>query len=408
MRANHAPLEDVPLTPELRALLGRLDASLCAPHDAVSLPPECYTSPEWFEFERRAIWDREWICLGHQGAIPRPGDYFPISINDDPFLVVRAGIGEVRVLSAVCQHRGHLLGQTGANARLLVCPYHGWSYDLDGTLVAAPGMEPHAKLEALRADHCLPRPRTEIWNGFVFVNLDGRARPLAPRLKRLSAEIGNYRFERLLATPVEDYPDNPWNWKWMLENGLEPYHTPVAHKGYHEMAPAHQSTFPAWEEEEDGAVYYETRFTHIDASFNDTGRCLLPVIPGLAERDRWRVLFIVVPPNLLITTLSDLAFYFVVRPEGAGAITLRVGFLFPQSTLELPDFGQTFARVLAGFNIVNEQDIRANISIQQGRRSRFAHRGRIGPLEMPIDHLNRWYIRRYREYARELERRAAH
>jgi phenylpropionate dioxygenase-like ring-hydroxylating dioxygenase large terminal subunit len=267
-------------------------------------------------------------------------------------------------------------------------------------------MSAHASLEELRVGHCLPRMRTEVWNGFIFINLNAKAPPLKQRLKRVTAELENYRMSELGATPVLEFPDYPWNWKWMQENGLEPYHITHCHKGYHEMAPAHNSRFLEWNEEDDGAVFGEVAWTHIDASFNETGKAMFPPIPTLSERDRWRVAFFVVPPNLLVATLSDLCFYFVVRPHGANSITLRVGFLFPPTTLERPDFDETYAKIMEGFSVINDQDVSANISVQRGRLSRFAKRGRMSPLETPTDHLNRWMVKRYRDYAEELERRA--
>ncbi len=383
-------------------ILDRMEDPLLAPERAVSLPIECYTSADWFEFERRAVWDREWICLGHHGTIPQPGDYFRVEVNDDPLLVSRGRDGTIGVVSAVCQHRGHLLGEARGNARQFVCPYHGWAYGLDGTLLGAPATAPYATLAELRETHCLPRLRTEIWNGFIFVNLDGRARPLAPRLKAFTAALANHRLADLHALPTDDIPDNPWNWKWMQENGLEPYHTPVAHRGTHDVAPAHQSDFPDWNEDDDAAVYYTTRFIHVDGNFTRSQKCLFPILPTLTLEDRWRVLFGVVPPNLLISTLPDCAFYFLILPHGAGAMTLRVGFLFPEATVQRPDFPQKYAEFVADINAINNEDIAANISVQKGRRSRFARQGRVMPLETPLVQFNHWLVRRYREYAAEL------
>ena len=171
-------LPDVVLTDHLRSIIDRLDASTADIETCIALPPEVYASEAWFEFERRAVWDREWVCLGHIGQIPKVGDYFSITINDDPLLVLRDETGEVRVMTAVCQHRGHILGEHAGNTRVFTCPHHGWSYDLHGTLIGAPQMDAHASLEELRRTSCLPTLRMEIWNGFVFVNMDGNALPL--------------------------------------------------------------------------------------------------------------------------------------------------------------------------------------------------------------------------------------
>ena len=409
MRApTHTVLPDVAFTPHVRDILARLNDPLLDGAQAISLPIECYNSEEWFEFERRAIWDREWVCLGHGSHIPKPGDYLSLEVNADRFLIVRGADNDIRVMSGVCRHRGHLLGDdAGGNVERFTCPYHGWTYDLGGTLVSAPLMSPYAELDDLVAGHCLPTLRTEVWNGFIFVNLDGKAPPLAARLKGYSQVLQNYQFSDLQALPPEDIPDNPWNWKWMQENGLEPYHTPVAHFGTHDVAPAHQSVFPEWDDADDGAVYYTTRFIHIDGHFTKSQKCLFPIMPGLTETDRWRVVFGVVLPNLLIACLPDSAFYFLTLPRGANGITLRVSFLFPKSTLALADFQTTYDAMVGDVMAINDEDIAANISVHKGRQSRFANRGRVAPLEMPMAQLNHWFVTRFRAYAEELERKTA-
>lgn len=399
---TYSTLPDVDLTPRLQSILERMNDPLLDGDTAVSLPIECYNSEEWFDFELRAIWDREWLCLGHHSSIPNAGDYLSLDLNGDRFLVVRGVDGEIRAMSGVCQHRGHLLGETSGNVKRFTCPYHGWAYDLEGTLVGAPDME----VKELRKNHCLPLLNMESWNGFIFVNLDGRAPPLAPRLKGFTEVLQNYRIGELQALPPEDFADNPWNWKWMQENGLEPYHTPVAHYGTHDVAPAHQSAFPDWSDDDDGAVYYTTRFIHIDGHFTKSQKCIFPILPKLDETDRWRVVFGVVPPNLLIATLPDSAFFFLTLPSGANKIDLRVSYLFPQSTLDLPDFEQTYERLVKDINAINMEDITANISVHQGRQSRFANRGRVAPLEVPMAQINHWFVRRFRAYAEELERKA--
>ena len=149
--ATHT-LPDVNLTDHLRGILDQLDESNIELKDCLSMPPAVYTSEEWFEFEKRAIWDREWICVGHIGTIPKPGDYVSITINEDPLLVQRKDGGGVRVMSAVCQHRGHVLGEETGRTRVFTCPFHGWSYDETGKLVTGkilPARAAYGSLERL-------------------------------------------------------------------------------------------------------------------------------------------------------------------------------------------------------------------------------------------------------------------
>jgi phenylpropionate dioxygenase-like ring-hydroxylating dioxygenase large terminal subunit len=110
------------------------------------------------------VFDRDWVALGHHNNIAEPGDYFSVEVNGEPLLVVRGEDREVRVLSAVCRHRGHLLGDASGKAKSFTCPFHGWSYDLNGVLTSAPEMKGTLPFAELQKSACLPRFRIEVWN----------------------------------------------------------------------------------------------------------------------------------------------------------------------------------------------------------------------------------------------------
>jgi phenylpropionate dioxygenase-like ring-hydroxylating dioxygenase large terminal subunit len=397
-----ASLPDVPIGHVVQTILDKLDGSLGDVRDALALPPECYTSPDWFEFERRAIFDRDWVVLAHHNVIPDKGDYVSIEINGEPLLVVRGRDDAVRVLSAVCRHRGHLLGQGQGNARSFTCPFHAWTYDLEGALTSAPEMDGTLPFEELKRTACLPRFRHEIWNGFIFVNMDGKAEPLAPRLKGLTALLANHRMDELAAIGTVDWAGNPWNWKFMQENALEPYHTHYLHTGIHDFAPSANVRFTEWDDSDDAAIYREVGFTHLDGGFNVSQRALFPPIPTLTEAERSRVVFAAVMPNLFIGAQGDVVFYFVILPQAAGDITLRVGLLTTYDNLGLPTADALLKGTLDGIGIFNEQDVVANISTAKGMRSRIAPRSRWAPAEKTLVQINAWLIKRYKAYAASL------
>jgi len=398
-----ATLRDVPLTGSLKSLLANIDASAADVSAAISLPAECYTSDEWFEFERRAIFDREWVAVGHHALIPRVGDYFSIEILGEPLLVVRGADSEIRVLSAVCRHRGHVLGEAVGNATNgFTCPFHGWSYALDGTLTGAPEMNGTLPFEELRRTQCLPTLRSEVWNGFIFVNLDGKATPLTPRLKALTHEVRNHRMAELAAVPTVDWPNNPWNWKLMQENAIEPYHTHYLHQGPHDFAPSRLASFFDLEPGDDGAVFHPTGFLEMDGGFNVSGKCLLPPIQTLTAAERRRVLFATVPPNLFFGAQPDVVFYFVIVPQSAGKITLRVGLLLPHESLALPTIGLLLKGTIDGISIYNDADTIANTKTFRGMHSRFATRTRYAPKEKTLAQFNQWLVKRYKAYAQHL------
>src|SRR5947207_1787301 len=109
--------------------------------EARLLPPVCYTSPEFFDFEMRTIWSRDWLAVGRESQIPNPGDFLTVTMAGEPLIVVRDKTGEIHVLSAVCRHQGMILADGGGNCTTFTCPYHLWTYALDGRLLGAPAME---------------------------------------------------------------------------------------------------------------------------------------------------------------------------------------------------------------------------------------------------------------------------
>jgi phenylpropionate dioxygenase-like ring-hydroxylating dioxygenase large terminal subunit len=401
-----AALPDIPLTGVVRDILDKLDASVGDVATALSLPSECYTSPEWFEFERRAVFDRDWVALGHHNNIAEPGDYFSVAVNGEPLLVVRGEDHDVRVLSAVCRHRGHLLGDASGKTKSFTCPFHGWSYDLNGVLTSAPEMKGTLPFTELQKTACLPRFRTEVWNGFIFVNMDGNAAPLAPRLKGLTALLANHHMDELGSIEPVEWPGNPWNWKFMQENALEPYHTHYLHTGIHDFAPSKLVRFTEWNDSDDAAIYREVGFTHIDGGFNIAEKILFPPIPTLTEAERSRVVFAGVMPNLFLGAQGDVVFYYVILPQAPGDITLRVGILTPYENFRLPTFGLLLKGTIDGIMVYNDQDTVANTKTHKGLQSRLAPRSRWSPNEKTLAQLNQWLIKRYKAYAGSLSQTA--
>ncbi len=369
--------------------------------ESVALPPQLYNSEFWFDFERQAIWDREWICVGHIGLIPNIGDYFSITVIDDPLVVVRGEDGQIRTLSAVCQHRGHVLGDETGNTKYFTCPFHSWAYDLTGKLKAAPEMKSHVSMDSLRQSHSLPELKTETWNGFIFCCFSDSPPSLSGRLKRLTKEVENHHMDDMGAIPTIDWPDQDWNWKFMHENAIEPYHTHYLHRGPHDFAPSKLATFAEWDDADDGAIYHPTGFNYLDGNFTPTFQSMFPVIDTLTEAERRRVMFACVMPNLFFGAVPDGVLYYLLLPHGANKFTIRVGFLYPVSTLQLPTFEYTFPSVVAGLELFNNQDVGANLAAHKGLKSRFAQRGRFAPKEATLPQLNKWLLKRYENFATE-------
>jgi phenylpropionate dioxygenase-like ring-hydroxylating dioxygenase large terminal subunit len=390
--------------------LEELEASARGFDHAVLLPSACYTDPAFFEFEMQAIWNREWICLGRADMVANPGDYYTITVLHEPLIVVRNAQGAINVLSAVCRHRGMVITspanrpppewttpppETSGHCTTFRCPYHWWTYDLDGRLVGAPAMDRTPGFE--RAGVCLPTLRTEIWNGFVFVSFDADAPALGPRLQALDAFLANYDVEQMRTVEPFTVPDLPFNWKIMVENFMEGYHPSRLHKGIHDWAPSEGVHYFPYDEN-GAALYGYMEAIHPDGGFNATWKALFPPIATLTEEQRRQVPFVYVPPSLLLGFQADSGFWFVVLPTSADTHSLSMAYIFPPSTLELPLFGQLLEAAIAGVGLFNNQDLPTNTAIQKGMHSRFAPRGRYSWQEEVLSQFNRWLVRRYRSH----------
>lgn len=393
-----------PLNTEVREILASLDRSSTEYTQARTMPASVYTSEAFYEFEKEAIFAREWLCLGHVSQIQEEGDYFTIQVADEPLIVVRSENGVVRVLSSICQHRGYPVTVDGdkGNTKQFRCAYHYWAYGLDGKLVAAPEMSRSCPLAELRSETALPELKVEIWYGMIFANMDPQAEPLAPRLTKLAPEMEAFDVGSLTAINHLEYKNQPWNWKGMHENALEPYHTSFVHMGYHDVAPASMAEFTDWDDA-DGQVMHPTNYRWIDAGFNPTGRAILPILPGLNELRRSRVMFASVLPTVFFALSPDQVFYFLITPESAGRMTLRMAWLFPESSLKAPGFEWAFEMQNAVNGVINEQDVYSNTRMQAGQISRYTKRGRYSWQEGTLPQMNRWLTLRYLSYAGSLD-----
>ncbi len=362
--------------------------------EAQMLPPDCYVDPRFFEFEKDAIFAREWLCVGRQEWVGQPGDYFTSMHMGEPIVVVKGRDGVIRAMSTVCQHRAMLVAEGRGNARGFVCPYHHWTYGLDGELRGAPAMERTADFDRRKVR--LPQFKMEIWQGFIFINFDLQAAPLAPRLTKLTAVLENYDLAGADTSMDTEETTFPWNWKVMFENNNDGYHANRLHAGpIHDIAPSDMSVFPDDLPEDTAGYYRYNGTTHPDASFNPTLRALLPVFPKLTDEDRHRLLFANVPPSLSLIIRSDLIAFIILHANTHDTITARRGWLAAPGASGEPLFGERLAVNLATSASIAAQDTEVDKAIQVGLKSRFAARGRYSWQETAQREFNKWLVKRY-------------
>ena len=186
----------------LDAILERLRRTAHAPDTGIALAADCYLDEEFHQLELERVLRPEWHVVARKDELPEAGDYRALDLYGEPVLLVRNEERELHAFSGVCLHRAFQIATGSGNARRLVCPYHRWSYDLDGRLKTAPLMDDVPGFD--RGACRLPELSLEEWQGFVFVSANPNAEPLGPRMKALDARCWSRSASATLSRPT------PW------------------------------------------------------------------------------------------------------------------------------------------------------------------------------------------------------
>jgi phenylpropionate dioxygenase-like ring-hydroxylating dioxygenase large terminal subunit len=392
----------------LPAILADLQQTAARPLDEAStLPAAAYTSEAFYRWETERMLRAGWQCVAHTSQVPEIGDFITLDLLAEPLIVVRDKDGGVRVLSRTCPHRGMDIMPPGfghgpaearegapgcGQTRLFLCPYHSWTFDLDGRLKACPEMHQAAGFQ--RAEWGLREFRAQVWQGFIFVNLDGAA-PQTPaeQWAELGPHLEKWAAEDLIVVDARSW-DCPFNWKVIVENFMESYHHLGAHsQSLQPMMPARDT----WTEEERAHFvrchlpYGAKERSAIDeAQASGTAREIFPLIPGLAERDRFEWGLSLGFPNWLLAYVPDCLIWYRIQPEGPHRHTLLTTLLVPRAVTQMPDFQERLARGTAASVGFHLEDMEMCVGIQRGYYSSGYQRGRLSHLEMPI-----WLFQRY-------------
>lgn len=306
--------------------------------------------------EKRRVFQRTWQVVGHACQVNEPGSYFTADIAGEPTVVARTADGELCAFSNVCRHRASLVASGCGRAGILRCPYHGWSYKLDGRLHSAPEFDGVEDWDASQV--CLPRMRVETWGPFVFVNADGQAPPLGEVMDSIPEEVAG------LGCPVDQLHFSArreyiieCNWKVYVDNYLEGYHLPTAHPGL-------------FRELDYGQYRVETHRWHSSQ--------YAPIRPPKPEEIRRyaepladnRALYFWVFPNFMLNVYPDNLSSNIIIPLGHDR-TLTIFEWFTYGGTEVKP------ETIAFSDEIQQEDIRICEAVQRGLASSFYDKGRF-------------------------------
>lgn len=372
---------------------GNIDATILnevkgirAPLDqARHLPSYFYTSPEIFEIEKERLFYKDWLCVGREEEIANPGDYFTLRICDEPVVVCRNKEGAVAAFSNTCAHRGVEVAEGRGNRSVFVCPYHAWSYDLDGKLIGAAHM---GNAEGFDVAKCrLPQLGVGRWGGWIFVSLADDPIPFDKFIARFDQEFSFLRVGdcRLAARITFDLD---CNWKFVVENLFDVYHARVVHAKSFGKYRDSVDYFPTARGQESTIGYYNS------ASLVPGGKSLFGNMPWLADKPPTFACLGHLPPNLQLFARCDNVVTDVIWPVAPDKTRLLLHILFPKEVFDRPDFEEKL-KIYRDFQVqVIEEDRALVNSLQQGAKSKKFQPGRMSFLEHGVYNVINYQIDR--------------
>src|SRR6202048_1298401 len=364
-----------------------------------TLPQKYFISPEVFANEQEKIFAKQWLLVGHQSQLKKSGDFFLATIAGESLIVLRDQKSEVRGFYNVCRHRGTRLKEDACgHASAIQCPYHAWTYGLDGRLIGAPHMDEVPGFD--KADYSLHAVNLALWEGFIFVNLNGDAARLPSEatarqrsgdfisLERwfapLKGKFSHWNMSILRAAKRIEY-DVRANWKLMFENYSECYHCPGVHPMLSKVSPYDSA------ENDLTKGPFLGGFMKINkgAGLTMSGKaCALPVgkIENLQE-----VFYYSIFPNMLLSMHPEYVMVHQLWPQSPERTLIVCDWLFHPSAFDRKDFKPEDA--IEFWDMTNKQDWHVCELSQQGIASRAYEPGPYSSREKIPAAWDEYYLR---------------
>jgi glycine betaine catabolism A len=351
-----------------------------------ALPREMYVDDETWRAEREAVLFGDWFCLGRADdlGLAEPKRALTADVAGESILVTCDEHGILHAAYNVCRHRGCQLrppDQPPGEASAIRCPYHSWTYGLDGRLLKSP----HAEVDDPAA-FALHPVAVETWEGFVFVHLTpDRAQPLADQVAHAGTTLANYGLGDLVTGRAFTY-DVAANYKVLLENYNECYHCGPVHPELSRLVPSFAGG--------GGDLDWDKGIPHRDGAwtFTTTGTTDRAPLPGLDEDERTRHKGDLVYPNLMVSASADHVAAYVLEPLSVDRTRVTCMLLFAADEVAKPSFDPSDAADL--WHLVNQQDWAICEAVQRGMSSRAYTHGWFAPMEDDSLDIRRWLLPR--------------
>src|SRR6476659_2229048 len=345
-------------------------------HGAQTMPGEYYTSPAILAEENERIFARSWHCVGRGSALSNAGDYVVSTVAGESLIILRDRSGELRAFFNVCRHRGTRLCEAakGQFSETIQCPYHAWTYTIDGRLIGAPQMQEVPGFDK-REFHLHSAALAE-WEGFVFVNVAPEPEPFAEVFASMLGRLTRFGLERLAVGHSVTY-EVAANWKLVFQNYSECLHCPMIHPELTAVLPYQSGANDLIEGPFLGG--YMEIVPHADSATMSGRACARLLTPDMPVDDRRRAFYYSLMPNMLLSLHPDYANYYILRPVDVNRTVVESEWLFHPDTVADP--GNNIRDGIEFWDLTNRQDWDIVEQSQLGIASRRYRPGPYSPRE---------------------------
>jgi phenylpropionate dioxygenase-like ring-hydroxylating dioxygenase large terminal subunit len=359
------------------------------------LPLWCYTSQRFFDAEMQRMFLTSWNLLERADIVPKVGDFHALRFMNIPLVIVRGRDAKVRVFANTCRHRGALLSEGEGNCRALHCPYHSWTYSLEGKLLAAPNYDDANEKPLIDEtnwdDFGLIEITSDIWAGFIFIKLKDGPETLQEHLGPLPELFASHNIENMVCARRVTY-DMAANWKCFVENFSDGYHIPTVHR----------DSLARWETPYVQVALDPRGTCRVGFGAHEGSQLLLPFpgyegfppMPQIDEKWKKGTFFTTLRPAMMMTVGNDGALVFRCEPLSPKTSRLTVSSLFPRSAVARNDFEEIAKNYYRRIEIVVGEDVAISLRQYAGIQSPFAHMTRLCRSERRLNLIANWILDR--------------